>query len=74
MLIVVLVCLLVVFVGAALAIDVAHMHVPRAGLRMATDAAARAGAAAWGRGESIAGAADAVIETAAQNKVASRSF
>ena len=72
MLIMVLVCLLIVFVGAALAIDVAHMHVARAELRTATDAAARAGAAALGRGESIEEATLSVIETAARNKVAGR--
>ncbi|MDG2014696.1 MAG: VWA domain-containing protein [Pirellulaceae bacterium] len=70
MLILVLLCLLIVFVGAALSIDVAHMHVARAELRTATDAAARAGAAALGRGESIQNATRAAIDVASQNKVA----
>ena len=70
MVILVLVCLVIVFVGAAFAIDVAYMHSTRAELRTATDAASRAGAETLGRTQDMNAAIQAAIDTAARNTVA----
>jgi uncharacterized protein YegL len=72
MVILVLFCLVVVFVGVAFAIDVAYMHATRAELRTATDAASRAGAEALGRTQNRQAAMEAAIETAARNMVAGK--
>jgi len=70
MLILVLVTLVILFVGAAFAIDVAYMHTTRAELRTATDAASRAGAEALGRTQDRDLAIQAAIDAAARNQVA----
>ncbi len=72
MVVMVLVCLVIVFAGAAFAIDVAFMHTTRAELRTATDAAARAGAEVLGRTQDMDAAIQAAIGVAAQNNVAGR--
>jgi len=52
MLVFIVFCLILLFVAAAISVDVAYMHVTRAELRTATDAAARAGVEALGRTQS----------------------
>lgn len=70
MLIMVLVCLVIIFIGAAFAIDIAYMHSTRAELRTATDAASRAGAEALGRTQDREQAVQAAIAAASRNIVA----
>ena len=70
MLVMILFCLVVVFVGAAFAIDIAHIHTTRAELRTAADAAARAGAEALSRTQDRNLAIQAAIDVAARNQVA----
>jgi len=70
MLILVVTALIILFVAAVIGIDVAYMHVTRAELRTATDAAARAGVEALGRTQDINMARRAAIEFAARNTVA----
>lgn len=70
MVVLVAVVLIIMFIGAALAIDVAYMHLARAELRTATDAAARAGAEALGRLQDRDAATQAAIRVAAANEVA----
>ncbi len=72
MMVLVLVCLVIVFVGAAFAIDVAYMHTTRAQLRTATDAAARAGTEALGRTQDLDLAREAAQNVARQNIVAGK--
>ncbi len=69
MVIMVLVCLVILFIGAAFAIDIAYIHSTRAELRTATDAASRAGAEALGRTQDRDAAIQAAIDVAAQNFV-----
>lgn len=70
MLILVVTGITILLVAAAIGIDVAYMHVTRAELRTATDAAARAGVEALGRTQNIAAARQAAIDFAARNTVA----
>lgn len=70
MVIMVLFCLVVLFIGAAFAIDIAYMHTTRAELRTATDAASRAGAEALGRTQDREQAIQAAIDAAGRNNVA----
>ena len=64
------VAIVILFVAAVLAIDVARMHVVRSELRTATDAAARAAVESLGRTESEADAIDAALAIARLNPVA----
>ena len=66
------VVIVILFVAAAFSIDIAHIHMTRAELRTATDAAARAGAEALGRLQSEEAAIDAAIQAAAMNRVAGK--
>ncbi len=61
------VVLVILFVAAALSIDIARIHVTRSELRTATDAAARAGVEALGREQSTAAATDAAMAMAKAN-------
>ena len=70
MLVMIVVTLVIMFVAAAFAIDIAFMHATRAELRTATDAAARAGSEALGRLQDNEAAIQAAIAIAAQNEVA----
>lgn len=64
------VVLIILFVSACLAIDIARIHVTRSELRTATDAAARAGVEALGRLQSQDAAIAAALNIARQNNVA----
>ncbi len=64
------VSIVVLFVAAVLAIDIARIHVTRSELRTATDAAARAAVEALGREQSQPAAIDAALAVASQNTVA----
>ena len=58
------------FLVAVIAIDISRIHVVRSELRTATDAAARAGVEALGRGGTEADAINAALNIARANKVA----
>ena len=58
------------FVSAVIAVDLARIHVVRSQLRTATDAAARAGVEALGRGGTDADAIEAALNIARANVVA----
>lgn len=64
--------LVVFLISAALCVDVANMHMVRAELRTATDAAARAGAEALARSQDLEEARNAAIAIAAQNRIAGK--
>lgn len=64
------VVVVVLFIAAAFAVDVASMHMVRSELRTATDAAARAGVEALGRTQSTNEAIDAALRIAEENIVA----
>ena len=66
------VCLVVLFCSVVIAVDIARMHVTRAELRTATDAAARAGAESLGRQQNTNAAIDAAIRVARLNVVAQK--
>jgi Mg-chelatase subunit ChlD len=70
MVILVLLVLVLLIVGALFSIDVAYMHMIRAELRTATDAAARAGAETLSRTQDPNQAINAAIEIAQKNNVA----
>ena len=70
MLVLVAVVLIILLIGAVFSVDVAYMHMVRAELRTATDAAARAGSEALARTQDIDVARAAAIATAAENRVA----
>ncbi len=72
MLVFVAFAIVILFVAAALAVDIAHMHMIRAELRTAADAAARAGAESLGRLQSPDLAIQAAIDVAAENQVAGK--
>lgn len=65
------VAIVLLFVAAVFAIDLARIHVTRSELRTATDAAARAAVEALGRTGSQSEAIDAALRVAKENKVAS---
>ena len=69
MLVVIATTIILLFLAAALAVDIAHVHMVRAELRTATDAAARAGAEALGRLEDESAAIDAAVAVAGANIV-----
>jgi Mg-chelatase subunit ChlD len=64
--------MVILFVAAVLAIDIARVHVTRSELRTATDAAARAGVEALGREQSRSAAVDAAMAVARKNVVAGK--
>ena len=66
--------IVILFIAAAFAIDIARIHVTRSELRTATDAAAKAGIEALGREQSTAAATDAAVAVARENIVAGRGF
>ena len=66
------VVMVILFVAAALSVDIARMHVTRSELRTATDAAARAAVEALGREQSQAAAIDAALAIAKENQVAGK--
>ena len=63
--------LVVIIVGVVFSIDIAYMHMVRAELRTATDAAARAGAETLARTQDVDQARNAAIQVAALNRVSS---
>ena len=67
---IVAVCIVILFVAAALAVDIARVHVTRAELRTATDAAARAAVDTLSRTQSVDKARLAAQQIAAENTVA----
>lgn len=66
------VTLVILFVAAVFAIDIARIHVVRSELRTATDAAARAAVESLGRTESEANAIQAAVNIARLNQVAGK--
>jgi len=64
------VTMVILFVSAVLAVDIARIHVTKSELRTATDAAARAGVESLGRQQSRAAAIDAALAIAQENMVA----
>lgn len=64
------VVLVMLFVAAVLAIDIARVHVTRSELRTATDAAARAAVEALGREQSLSAAVNAAMVVSKENIVA----
>lgn len=70
MMILVAVAIVILLIGAVFSVDVAYMHMVRAELRTATDAAARAGSEALARTQDPAQARVAAAAIAAQNQVA----
>ena len=64
--------LIIFLISAALCVDVANMHMARAELRTATDAAARAGAEALSRTQDLDATRNAAIVIAARNNVAGK--
>lgn len=70
MMVLVAVAIVILLVGAVFSVDVAYMHMVRAELRTATDAAARAGSEVLARTQDPAQARRAAVAIAEQNKVA----
>ena len=64
------VCIIILFIACAFAVDIARMHLTRSELRTATDAAARAAVEALGRVQNTAEATDAALAVARLNIVA----
>ena len=62
--------IVILFISAAFAIDIARIHVTRSELRTATDAAAKAGIEALGREQSTTAATAAALAIARENIVA----
>ncbi|MEM7454157.1 MAG: vWA domain-containing protein [Planctomycetota bacterium] len=62
--------MVILFVAACMAVDIARIHTTRSELRTATDAAARAGVEALGRLQDPNAAVDAAVQVAALNQVA----
>ncbi len=68
--ILVAISIIILLVGAVFSVDVAYMHMVRAELRTATDAAARAGSEELARTQDPAAARAAAVAIAEQNNVA----
>jgi uncharacterized protein YegL len=68
------VTMVILFVAAVFAIDIARIHVVRSELRTATDAAARAAVEALGRTESEGDAIQAAIDVARRNQVGGKAL
>ncbi len=62
----------VIILVCGLAVNVAYMHLVRTELRIATDAAARAGGRTFSENQNIDDAIEMAVETAAMNNVAGR--
>lgn len=69
MLVVVAVVMIILIVGAVFSVDIAYMHMVRAELRTATDAASRAGAEALARTQDPEEAITAALDAAERNFV-----
>lgn len=69
MLVLVAVLMIILIIGAVFSVDIAYMHMVRAELRTATDAAARAGAEALTRTQDPDAAIDAALDIAERNIV-----
>jgi Ca-activated chloride channel homolog len=69
MVVLIAISIVVLLIGAMFSVDIAQMHVVRAELRTATDAAARAGAGTLARTQNPAKAVAAAREYARKNKV-----
>jgi len=72
MLPIIAVVIVILFIAASLAVDIARMHVTRSELRTATDAAARAASEALGREQNTQAAIDAAIAIAGRHRVAGK--
>ena len=72
MIVLVILVIIILLVGAIFCIDVSYMHMVRAELRTATDAAARAGAETLARTQKRNDAIDSAIQIAASNTVAGK--
>lgn len=70
MLVLIAVTIIILLVGAVFSVDVAYMHMVRAELRTATDAAARAGSETLARTQDQDAAVASAIAVASQNLVA----
>ncbi len=70
MLPIIAVVIVILFIAASLAVDIARMHVTRSELRTATDAAARAASESLAREQDPQAAIDAAIAIAARHRVA----
>jgi Ca-activated chloride channel homolog len=70
MLVLVAIVMVILLIGAVFSVDVAYMHMVRAELRTATDAAARAGSETLARTQDVTAATNAAMNAAASNKVA----
>lgn len=70
MLVLVAVVLVLLLIGAVFSVDVAYMHMVRAELRTATDAAARAGSETLARTQDATAARNAAVDAASRNRVA----
>jgi Ca-activated chloride channel homolog len=68
------VSMVVLFAAVTLSVDIARIHVTRAELRTATDAAARAGAEALSRTQDVDAAIDRAIQIANLNQVAGKNL
>ena len=74
MIILMAVVMILLFIGAIFSVDTAYMHMVRAELRTATDAAARAGASTLSRTQDATSARTAAVTYAAKNRVAGRNL
>ncbi len=70
MLVLIAVVMIIFIVAAAFSVDIAYMHMVKAELRTATDAAAKAGAEALARTQDPEAAIDAALAIAESNRVA----
>jgi Ca-activated chloride channel family protein len=74
MVILMAVVMVLLFIGAIFSVDTAYMHLVRAELRTATDAAARAGASTLSRTQDSVPATAAAITYAGKNRVAGKTL
>ena len=72
MIILIAIVMIVLLIGAVFGVDVAYMHMVRAELRTATDAAARAGAETLARTQDVDAAVASAQRVASLNKVAGK--
>ncbi len=74
MLVLIAAVLVILLIGAAFSVDVAYMHMVRAELRTATDAAARAGSESLARTQDMTLARAAAINAASLNRVGGKNL
>lgn len=74
MVILLAIVMIILFIGAIFSVDTAYMHMVRAELRTATDAAARAGASTLSRTQDPIPATAAAITYAGKNRVAGKNL